>query len=314
MKQGPILTLFTSPKSFQNPHIATIQRNAIQSWVELGDQVEVVLLGEEEGTEEVAREFKVKYMREIARNQEGTPLISALFNAARTVNHSPLLAYVNADIILLPDFHDTITQVRQLASKFLLVGQRWDLDIREPLDFSTGWQQRLVETCLQAGKLHKPAGSDYFVFPRECFTVIPDFAIGRAGWDNWMIYESRCQGWKVVDCSKAIRVIHQKHDYYHLPGGQAHYHLPETATNIRLAGGKRHIFMLQDANFIVKEGRLQRVNWTGKHFLREIEVFPLVKLHSETLGNLVFSLFHPYRAYAEYKKKQREQVITMEQE
>ena len=48
----PTLTLFTSPKPFTNPHIAVIQRNAIRSWLNLGAEVEVLLLGEEEGLAE----------------------------------------------------------------------------------------------------------------------------------------------------------------------------------------------------------------------------------------------------------------------
>ena len=33
---SPLLTLFTAPKPFTNPHIALIQRNAIRSWMALG--------------------------------------------------------------------------------------------------------------------------------------------------------------------------------------------------------------------------------------------------------------------------------------
>ena len=33
-------------------------------------------------------------------------------------------------------------------------------------------------------------------------------------------------------------IIHQNHDYSHLPGGQPHYNHPETDENIRLAGGR----------------------------------------------------------------------------
>ena len=40
----PFLTIFTAPKPFTNPHIDTIQRNAIRSWVELGEAVQVVLV------------------------------------------------------------------------------------------------------------------------------------------------------------------------------------------------------------------------------------------------------------------------------
>ena len=50
---------------------------------------------------------------------------------------------------------------------------------------------RLLYEVKTRGRLHPPGGSDYFIFPRNCFTKIPNFAIGRAGWDNWMFYHAR---------------------------------------------------------------------------------------------------------------------------
>jgi hypothetical protein len=94
------------------------------------------------------------------------------------------------------------------------------MDITRELGFTAGWQERLKKECLEKGSRHKPSGSDYFIYPRACFKNIPDFAIGRAGWDNWMIFESRRQGWKTIDASEEIHIIHQNHDYSHLPGGQ----------------------------------------------------------------------------------------------
>ena len=58
---------------------------------------------------------------------------------------------------------------------------------------------RTPEHLRARGRPHLPAGSDYFLFPRHLFAEIPEFAIGRAGWDNWMIYQARRQGWPVVD-------------------------------------------------------------------------------------------------------------------
>ena len=45
----PLITIFTAPKPFTNPHIDLIQRNAIQSWLHLGDDVNVVMIGNEPG-------------------------------------------------------------------------------------------------------------------------------------------------------------------------------------------------------------------------------------------------------------------------
>ncbi len=304
----PLLTLFTAPKPFTNPHIALIQRNAIRSWLELGSEVEVLLLGEEDGLAENAAALGVRHLRNIRKNAGGTPLISSLFQVARDQNDSPLLAYVNADILLLPDFVEQAERVMALAKHFLLVGQRWDLDIREDLDFSVGWQGRLRSDCAARGQLHKPMGSDYFIYPRACFQSIPDFAIGRAGWDNWMIYQARLQGWKTIDATLGIQIIHQNHDYGHLPGGQAHYHLPETDENVRLAGGRRAIFTLQDADYAYCDGMIKRINLRGAKLFREIEIFPLLKLKSIFLGEVVYLLFHPRKLWARlYSKFARKQ-------
>ena len=140
---SPLLTLFTAPKPFTNPHIALIQRNAIRSWAALGEEVEILLLGDEEGMAENARQLGVNQIADINKNSSGTPLISSLFQTARELNDSPLLAYVNADILLLPDFVEQAKRVMGLAHHFLLVGQRWDLDVREELTFTPGWQERL---------------------------------------------------------------------------------------------------------------------------------------------------------------------------
>ncbi len=69
-------------------------------------------------------------------NQLGTPLISSIFDLGRQANNSPpFLAYVNADIILYPELIPITQIVAEQSEKFLMVGQRWDLDIQEPLFF-----------------------------------------------------------------------------------------------------------------------------------------------------------------------------------
>jgi hypothetical protein len=292
------LTLFTAPKPFTNPHIALIQRNAIRSWLHLGSEVEVLLLGDEEGMAEEAQKLGVRQIKGIQRNASGTPLISSLFDTARRHNDFPLLAYVNADILLFPEFLSSAQKTLAQTSHFLLVGQRWDLEVTRELDYSAGWQARLKQECAEKGKLHTPTGSDYFVYPRACFQIIPDFAIGRAGWDNWMIYQSRLQGWKTIDASNEIFIIHQSHDYSHLPGGRAHYHLPETDENVRLAGGKRTIFTLPDANFFYRNDKIGRKALNGKRLLREIEIFPLITLKSTFLAEIMHLVLHPRKVWA----------------
>ncbi|NMC53133.1 MAG: hypothetical protein GYA48_05815 [Chloroflexi bacterium] len=305
------ITIFTAPKPFTNPHIALIQRNAIESWTHLGPEVEVLVIGDEEGIAEACAEWKVRHLPDVQRNSSGTPLVSSIFQMAREASSSPVLVYVNADVIFFPQMVETIKAVARQEKEFLLVGQRWDLDLRESIDFSGNWNEWLNQEIASRGRLHPRGGSDYFVFPRDCFSDMPAFAIGRAGWDNWMFYKARYEGWKLVDATKDIRIVHQDHDYSHLPNGKPHYRLPETDENVRLAGGKRTIFNLLDANYSLEGGEIQPARMTGEKWLREVEIFPLIKLHSYALGQLMFALFHPQKAWRELRSamnKPREQA------
>ena len=269
----PLITLFSAPKPFTNPRIAMIQRNAIKSWTLLPD-VEVILLGEETGLAEAANELGVKHLPNVTCNDSGTPLISSMVHLARENSSSDLLCIINADMILMPDFLEAAKQAVKLKDKFVLVSQRWDLDVTQPLDFSAGWKNRLRSIVSGQGNLHRPAGSDFFLFPLSTFHEVPNFTIGRAGWDNWMIYKAKKEGWAVIDCTPSIMIVHQNHDYSHLPEGKPHYEHPDTNENIRLAGGQANIrYTILDSTHQLVNGKLIRPKLTYLRFMRKLELF-----------------------------------------
>lgn len=298
---NPKLTIFTAPKPFKDSHISTIQYNAILSWKKLEPDVSIVLIGNEEGVESVAKELDVYFEPDVKRNLHNTPLISSIFEIGRNMNKSPLLAYINADIIIFPEFLEVSQIVFQKFDRFLLVGQRWDMDIQNRMDFSNDWQTALKKECQLHGKIHPRGGSDYFIYPRICFRQIPEFAVGRAGWDNWMFYQARNNKWPVIDATKSIQIIHQNHDYSHLPGGQVHYRLPETNENVRLAGGRRTIFTLMDVNYEIESEKVRKFALDWKKFWREVEIFPLINLKSTWITQIFFAILHPKRAYMELR-------------
>jgi hypothetical protein len=307
----PFLTLFTAPKAFTDPHTSLIQHNALRSWQALGESVSVVVVGDEEGIADAAKAYGFTHRPDVRLNPLGTPLISSIFDLGRQQNDSPFLAYVNADIILFPEILEVIRTVANQAEQFLLIGRRWDLEVTEPIAFEGDWVSSLKSTMRSDGKLHKRTGSDYFIFPRACFQQIPDFSVGRAGWDNWMIYQARRQGWLAVDCSNELTIIHQDHDYRHLPDGKPHYRLPETGENIRLAGGRRTIFVLDDASHRLVRGKIESTprDWKGR--LREFQNRPMLKNNNFVLTQLLFTLFHPKLAWVEFWKN-REMLKVMQ--
>ncbi len=291
-----LITLFSAPKAFTDPTIALMQRNAILSWTLLGD-VDVLLLGEEAGLAEAAHELGVRHSAAVAFNPNRVPLVSSMIKAARDSGESPLLCIINTDIILTSDFVVAARHAAAMASEekmppdYVLLSRRWDLDVKEPLDFVDGWEARLREEMCRDGRLHRPTGSDFFLFPRNCYSDVPDFAIGRAGWDNWMIYKARKEGWPVIDATPSLTVIHENHDYRHLPGARPHYDHPDTQVNTQLAGGQAATrYTVLDATHVLVAGRLQRPAPSAARFFRGVELFlrrVLFFLPDTALENLV---------------------------
>jgi hypothetical protein len=69
-------------------------------------------------------------------------------------------------------------------------------------------------------------------------------------------------------------IVHQNHDYRHLPGGTSHHEHPDTNENIRLAGGQANIrYTISDATHQLVDGKLVRPKMTSLRFMRKLELF-----------------------------------------
>ena len=199
-----MITLFTTAKPFVG--LARVaQMNALGSWKHLHPEIEVILFGETEGAAEVAGALDLVYVPEVETSEFGTPLIGGMFEKAQELGHFDLQAYVNCDIILLDDFLPALNRV--WFGRFVVAGRRWDLDLDEALDFDSDWIAHVRQMIKERGRFHSAGGSDYFVYPRGLWGDIPPFAVGRIGWDNWMIYRCLADGVPVVDASPAITVV-----------------------------------------------------------------------------------------------------------
>jgi hypothetical protein len=129
------------------------------------------------GITETAAELGVQHLPQVRCNEQGTPLVSSIFDLARQASQAPLMAYLNADILVTPDFVQAARQVSAQIERFLMIGQRWDMEMTQPLDFGPGWAERLKQETRAHGSLHAPAAR-FLRFPRQLFSDMPDFAIG----------------------------------------------------------------------------------------------------------------------------------------
>lgn len=269
-----MLAIFTIPKPFRG-HIGIIQTNAIQSWFLLRPEPEVILFGNEEGTAEVASRFGIRHVPDIECSEYGTPLLNSAFGIAQDIAIHELMCFVNADIILMSDFLTAIRQVQRQS--FLIVGQRWDVDVKEPVDFDKpDWEACLRTRVTEEGKLHPKSGIDYFVYSRGLYDDIPPFAIGRGTWDNWLIYRARSLKAAVIDATKVITPIHQNHDYSHNAGGETGvWKGPEALMNRELAGEGEHVLTLEHVTWRLTPQGIKRA-MTLRHLYFRLDAAPVL--------------------------------------
>ena len=214
-----MLTFFSIPKPFEGA-IGEIQHRAIASWRAVPD-AEVLLY--EDG--------------EVATNEEGTPLVSDAFERAQREARHDVLAYVNADVVVDEDFARAAARLANGASPFLMIGECWS---------SASGRKRGADHL------------DYFVFTRRLYDDVPPFAVGRLGWDNWLVWKARDRGALVVDATKVVHPIHQDHDYAHAGGLDALRASDEARRNIDLVGGKHRLYTRFDATHVLTAHGLRR--------------------------------------------------------
>jgi hypothetical protein len=189
---------------------------------------------------------------DVPPNEHGTPRLDAVFAAARGVARHPLLCFANADIVLLPDFTAAAARLRARFDSFLAVGESWDAPLGHRLDFSGDWPAD-VGTALARARRRGAGALDFFLFTHDLFHELPSFAVGRVGFDNWLVWRAAEEGAAVIDVTGAVRPLHQRHGYGHLRGGRerTRYESPEGRRNLELAGGKTYMHTRYDATHIL---------------------------------------------------------------
>jgi hypothetical protein len=284
-----MLTLFAIPKAFHG-EIGRIQRNAIRSWTLLTPQPEIILLGDDAGTADVAQEFGVKHLPHIDRNTYGTPLMNSMFEVAQQAGQGDIFAYVNADIIFTNDLIQAIQTIP--FQRFMMTGQRWNVDYGEVLDSQQDWETDLRDRVNRFGKLAGPQATDYFVFSRDTFTEIPPFAIGRLCFDNWMLYKALNLKIPLIDATDLVMAIHQNHDYNHHPKGRDWIFLgPEAQRNLQLLGGEHYTyFMLDLANWQLTAQGLSRPPFSWERLDRQLDMLPLARPDLKPIARMGLSL------------------------
>eukprot|EP00043_Microstomoeca_roanoka_P014979 m.149237 g.149237 ORF g.149237 m.149237 type:complete len:754 (-) comp16155_c1_seq1:177-2438(-) len=212
-------TILITPQGFTGIP-ARLQRRAIESWVRLHPRPRIVLVGQGEGYEEVAKEFGLEINPHLDMNFIMMPLAGSLIDTAMK-QPTDVSVILNSDILLTQSFPDAVAKLRTYFDDWFLAGARYDIEELPPVyepaneDFN---EAAFIAYAKTKGVLHTAGGQDYFAWSnsgKKLFHgTMPPFIRGKSKFDNWFVHEVIQAGYRdVIDGTEAITAVHVNHDY-----------------------------------------------------------------------------------------------------
>lgn len=244
------LTILSTPKAMRG-HFAVIQRNAVTSWTRLSPRPEVILFGNDDGVAELCTDLAIQHVPDVRMTPEGTPLLSDMFLQGQALATTPVVCWSNADVIFNNRLMECAAFAEEPTRPAYIVGQRTDVDLSSALDFEPGWQEELTQWASDTGERKPQNWIDYFIFTNGLFAELPPFAIGRPGYDLWLIWRAADLGARVIDATDFLPAIHQRHDYSHVGARKDVFDGPEAKRNAAIVDDWRHYHSVAFATELV---------------------------------------------------------------
>ncbi|HZX48785.1 MAG TPA: hypothetical protein VFF47_06165 [Nitrospirota bacterium] len=300
-----MITFLSSPKPFSGI-LYKNQLNAIQSWINVHPNAEVILYGDSPGCKEVCAILGIKHVDKIECSPSGVPYFGAIVDHAQKYALYDIQIYLNCDILLTQAILDAIKMV--YFPRFLIVGQRIDLGEEANISFQKDNWHLYMATLIRNGyaKLHAPSGMDYFIFTRGLWDGMKPLVIGRAGYDSALVSFCLKHSIPIIDATYMIPALHQYHDYNHLKNKEKEVMSGVDAMNNQRMHEVVHSAPnIIDATWQIYNGQLIR-NISRGDYLRHFESFLRYKKNLIFLSYVIRAIWRVLTGVRVYKPHQIE--------
>ncbi|ELT89173.1 hypothetical protein CAPTEDRAFT_221789 [Capitella teleta] len=214
-----LLTLFTTFKPSKDRR--NVYRSIIRNWGLMRPAVQPVLYATpdtDHSLSDYARQHGWDVYPVPRSNRFKTPFLKDMYLHAEKHYRTHFYGYSNGDLLFDQGLLDTLTDLHTALphNRSMVVGRRtnyvlkdFDKDLEDLTtikDFAAAQKERA-----ESVRVFKAVAIDYFISNRGGvnWQKLPNFVIGRAGYDNYLIFFARkhCKA-VVVDASRTIRALH----------------------------------------------------------------------------------------------------------
>lgn len=209
-----MLTIFTAAKPFRG-RTATIQRNALHSWMQLHEDVQIILFGDAAGTQEVAWELGLHYETSPQLASSGTVRLDYMLATARRYARHNVLCFLACDILLQRDLCDALNRVEALHHEFVMVGRAGTIRAEGADACSSATAMNEPAENMQAASMgsapeNSHARLDYVIFSRNCFVGnVPGLPADSPFAAKWLMRRAMANEVHVVDVSRMVGALKQ---------------------------------------------------------------------------------------------------------
>ena len=276
---APPLALITLFTTFRNAEAkAATYRNTIRNWGLLAPYVRPVLyytVGDDYLTE-FARMHGWAVYKCPRVGKRDLPILRSMFLHAQSINRTTTFyGYANSDILFDRNLVSTLEGLKNDSYRFkqlLVIGTRVNYQFKQNHEIHS---LTSIYQYVRNGTLFNQNAQDYFISTHSGYPwdSIPDFVVGRVGYDNWLVATAVRRNISVVDATPTLSALHQ--------------------TGL-------------DGNFAshrYKEASDKHVNYplAGKHFVYSVGINKCSHFVTQWVGSRVTILERPKRIRIEHK-------------
>jgi hypothetical protein len=204
-----IMTLFTSWTA--NSSRFHVHNNTITNWSTLMPRVNLVLFTNDSSLSSYVKDRGWTSYPIIRHAAGGSPILKSMFEKVLKNFNSTFYGYANSDNLFDSSLLETLTTIyNEFGNKtpVFISGRRTNVDFLSMKEaISYGNIRNAVKT---RGILFGTDAEDYFITNKLFdWSIVPDLAIGRRAYDNWLVLHARAVGAITIDTSRTLLAVHQ---------------------------------------------------------------------------------------------------------
>ena len=244
-----MISFISAFKKFKGVY-KNIQHSALYSW--RANNIEVIIPTIEVDAKINCSQYSnarfidgIKRGRELGFNTQ-SPVIKDLIDKALPQINTTMVAFINSDIIILDNFSEIIEKIfNKYGYNIYLVGSRQDIQLQDRVGSVETYKKLMQE---KREEYDPYTSSDIFITSkfwwRKIIKDMPEFIMGRYGWDNWFHMYAEKNRLEKYNCSSVLTLLHCKHGFEHIlkQEGAKERLAPSSLHNLRLWRAEQDVY------------------------------------------------------------------------